>query len=311
MRQFNYTDKCALVVSTSDDYETTWYPYFELIKIYWKNHPKKIYLNTETKQYFDEELAIKNVICTDKKCSWSYRLYNCLAQVEEEYIFFSLEDFFLLGEVRDEVIERCLEWMEENQAISVCRLMPSNSNKLKAIEKYGDFRLAGDDISYRLDTQFALWRKKDLMSFINLDEDPWQFETEGTKRIIGTEKLFLWCYSSVAENVLISAYPYHIYQLNGYGVAWGRWLWNNKIWFKSNNIKGVKYHKLGVLSQWSVKFRWNYLYRAGKPPAKGFARLFQSFYKTIDMIEKAMAQIRINGIKKGIKRMINKRRNKQ
>ena len=55
MSNLTYVNKCALVMSTSDGYQTAWYPYFELIKKYWKNHPKNIYLNTETKVYVDNE----------------------------------------------------------------------------------------------------------------------------------------------------------------------------------------------------------------------------------------------------------------
>ena len=62
-------------------------------------------------------------------------------------------------------------------------------------ERYEPFRIATSDITYRLETQFALWRKKDLMSFIDVRENPWEFESIGSKRIIGTEKKFLWCYN--------------------------------------------------------------------------------------------------------------------
>ena len=308
---FEYTNKCALLVSTSDDYESTWYPYFELIKKYWKNHPVKIFLNSETKSYFDEELNIKNILSKDENTTWSQRLYYSLEQIEEEYVFFSLEDFFLLGDVKDEIIEQCLKWMEENKSIAVCRLMPSNDEKLISTKDYNNFRIAGDDVPFRLDTQFALWRKKDLMSFIDLTETPWQFESNGTERIKGIDKIFLWCYSPIAEDISMSAFPYHIFQLNGYGVAWGRWLWKNKKWFKINNIKKVNYSKLGCLSQCSVKLRFKYLYRAGKKPAKGLARIVQWTYKQIDKIEKSFAQLRINGLKKGIKRIKEKRRKKE
>ncbi len=304
--QFSYSKKCALLVSTSDNYSTTWYPYFELVKHYWKNHPLKIYLNTETKEFCDEELSIINIVGGKQK-TWSKRLYDSLVQIDEEYVFFSLEDFFLLGAVKDEILEKALNWMEASQNIAVCRFIPSNSEKLVYDERYEPFRIATSDITYRLETQFALWRKKDLMSFIDVRENPWEFESIGSKRIIGTEKKFLWCYSEKAEDLTISAFPYHTGPINGYGVAWGRWLFNNKKWFKENGIKGVKFGKLGVLSKRLVDLRYKYLYRVGKKPARGFAKLIQKIYKLIDKIEKGLAQIRINGFKKGIKNISRKR----
>ena len=222
-------------------------------------------------------------------------------------LFRSLEDFFLLGDIKDDVLEQCYNWMEENKNIAVCRIMPSNYDALLYNEKYEPFRFATKEVPYRLDTQFALWRKKDLMSFIDLSENPWQFETNGTKRIIESEKQILWFYAKEREDLETSAFPYHINQIKGYGVAWGRWLFNNKKWFRANGIKGVKYHKLGVLSKTSVNLRYKYLYRVGKPPASGFSKLVQKTYKLIDKIEKGFAQIKINGLKKGLKNISKKR----
>ena len=124
--------------------------------------------------------------------------------------------------------------------------------------------------------------------------------------MINSEKIFLWCYSEKNEDEALSAYPYHIYQLNGHGIAWGRWLWNTKKWLKVNGIKGVNYHKLGVLPKWAVHLRWKYLYRVEKEPAKGFARLVQWIYRQIDRVEKALAQLRVNGFKEGIKKIKKK-----
>lgn len=304
--QYNYTNKCALLVSTSNDYSTTWYPYFELIKRYWKNRPLKVYLNTETKEYHDDEFEVINIV-NGKEKTWSERLFYSLEKIDEEYVFFSLEDFFLLGEVKDDIIEKCLSWMEENEQIAVCRFIPSNYDNLVYNEKYEPFRIATNKTPYRLETQFALWRKKDLMSFIDLRENPWQFETNGTKRIFETEKIFLWCYSKISEDICVSAFPYHITQIEGYGVAWGRWLFNNKKWFKDNGIKGVKFSKLGVLSKKSVQLRYKYLFRTGKEPARGVAKLVQKSYKLIDRIQKGLAQIRINGLKEGLKNISKKR----
>lgn len=303
--EYAYSEKCSLLVSSSDNYETTWYPFFELLKQFWKHHPHKIFLNTETISYQDETLDLINIL-GGKEATWSERLYRCLEQIETEYVIFTLEDFFLLDEVNDEAIEQCLRWMEENDNIAQCRLKASHCPELEENEHYAPFRLAGDEVPFRLDTQVALWRRTALMEFIDLQENPWQFEQRGTERIKGIDKIFLWYYSEQEEDRANMIFPYHVNPRYGYGVAWGRWLWNNKAWFEANGIRGVRYHKLGTLSQWAVKLRFRFLYRIGRGEPKGLEKLIWIAYRGIDRIEKGLALCRVRGIKQGLAE-INKR----
>lgn len=286
----------ALVVSSCDKYEDAWHPYFELIKKYWPGHPKKIYLITEEKSFCCPELDIQ--VCNyNKSLTWSERLYQTLSRIKFKYIIFSLEDFFLLGNVKQERIEECLGWMEENPQIAVCRLFSSNHPRLKATEKYRDFYIADNTIGFRLETQVALWNRETLISFIDLKENPWQFEQDGTKRIMDTDKIFLWHKSDNLYRMDDKIFPYRITQTYGYGIAWGHWLWENKKWFQQNGITDVNY-RLGVLSKRTVYLRFKYLYNNNPPQ---FAKMIRPFWRFIIKLRKVKANIAMNGIKNGIK----------
>lgn len=167
----------VLVVSSCDKYEDAWYPYFELIKKYWPEHPRNIVLITEKKQYSVDGLNI-HTYNYPSSYTWSERLYKTLEKIESKYIIFSLEDFFLLDYVKQDRIDECLCWMEENPNIAVCRLYSSDNNALIPTDKYKDFYIANRNIGYRLETQAALWNRETLMSFIDLSENPWQFEAK-------------------------------------------------------------------------------------------------------------------------------------
>lgn len=292
-----YRDKYTLVVSTSDLYSSALKPFFELIKIYWKDYPQKIILNTENNSYYDKELNIRNSFSTNDT-PWSKRLYDCLKNVDTEYILFCLEDFFLLGNVDTEMINKCLDWMDENSNIAEFRLKTSNDNRLVYNEKYYPFRTAGSNVGFRLDTQAAIWRKKSLMSFLKLDEDPWHFETDGTKRIINSKELFLWHYNEDDEDINAMIFPYHIKQNLGFGIAWGHWLWNNKQHFIENGIEDVDYNILGTLSKRQVEMRFKYLYRVGMGDGTFIEKLIQKLYRIIVRIKKVFRIVKNYGIKK-------------
>ena len=292
----------TLVVSSCDKYEDAWYQYFSLIKKYWKNHPDRIALITETKSYSCDGLNISVFNTKNQSATWSERLYACLDSIDTEYIIFSLEDFFLLDNVNENVLEQCYEWMESNSNIAVCRLYSSEDKKLIKSDKYGEFRIADKTIGYRLDTQAALWRRKDLMSFIDLKENPWQFEEDGTKRIENSEKLFLWHYCETLDNVDNRVFPYQIFQKYGYGIAWGQWLWKNKEWFAKNDIQDVNYRRLGSLSRKAVFDRFNHLY---SPKMTRFDKIRAPFWRMGIRIKKVRQNILTLGLKRGIKESWN------
>jgi hypothetical protein len=221
--------------------------------------------------------------------------------VKTKYILFSLEDFFLLAPVQSSRIEECLRWMNLNPDIVECRLAVSNDPGLKPTDQYRDFYIAGKEVGYRLDTQFALWEKDALLSFLDLSESPWQFEETGTKRIQNSEKIFLWKYAKDDFNLDNMIVPYRINQKYGFGIAWGNWLWNNQKWFEENGIYKVNYKKLGVLSNRCVQRRFKYLYKQN-PDAVG--KIIQYGYRLLVKLKKCFQNIRIYGLKLGMKTSI-------
>jgi|GEM_PF-351012 hypothetical protein len=290
-------DHCSLVVSSCDKYETVWYPYFELIKKYWRDHPNEIYLITESKTYTHKGLNI-TCINTKSKSTWSERLFNCLTKITSKYIIFSLEDFFLLDNVKSDQLEKCFHWMEDNPGIAVCRLAVSCNKDLKHTLQYDGYCIAGKDIGYRLDTQFALWNREALINFLDLSESPWEFEEYGTVRIKDTDKIFLWFYTDDDYSICNMVFPYRINQLYGFGIAWGKWLWNNKKWFVENGINKVNYKKLGVLKEKHVKRRIKYLYNQNPDT---LCKIIKYIYRCVVYTEKVAQNIRIQGIIIGIK----------
>lgn len=295
-------ENVTLVVSSCDKYSDAWYPHFELLKKYWPQHPEKIALITETKQYNCDDLNIKTYNYPES-CTWSERLYRTLESIDTKYIIFILEDIFLLDYVKQEKIDQCINWMDENDDIAVCRLHGSDDNRLKKTELYGDFYIAGPDVGFRLDAQVALWNRETLMSFIDLKETPWEFERKGTERIKDTDKVFLWYHVNDESNTDELIFPYKYKAWLGYGIAWGMWLWNNKEWFEKNNIHNVKYYRLGSISKKAADRRFAHLYN--KNPSK-LDKLIRPFWNLKVLLTRIKASIITLGLTRGIREYLNK-----
>lgn len=269
------SDEVTLLVSSCDKYRTAWLPFFELVKQNWKEHPERIVLNTETLQYMHEGLNIKT-INSPQGSTWSQRILHCLGEIESEFVIFSLEDFFLQKRVNAEILEECLDKMKQNKQIACFRLKASNDAHLVKDDN-SLFRLAGADVPYRLDTQFAMWRKNILISFIEENESPWEFEGKGTQRVRGTDKLFYWYYADnpevISDQLIV---PYVIGHFTGYGIQWGKWLYNNEKLFKQYGIS-ANFDELGVLSEKEVNLRMKTVYNNNAVGKDKVIKIFWSF----------------------------------
>lgn len=279
-------DNCTLVVMSCDKYQTAWLPYFSLLKKYWPEHPKKIFLSAETAIFSFPGLTIE-CVHAEPGDTWSQRLKHCLEVASTDFIVFSLEDFFLQARVKHDRIETCCAYMEQHPEVAVCRLKTStNPEQVLGKEIIPDFYLAGPDVDYRLETQFALWRRTALLGFIDEREDPWAFETKGSQRIKDTPYQFLWyCHPNGDKNLSDLIMPYTVGTETGYGINWGCWLWKNKKLFSDNGIE-CDFSKLPTMNKRQVAYKS--LVRKAVYQKQGglFYRVFALWYRLIQKIKR-------------------------
>lgn len=225
---------CAFLLSTCDSYEDTWSPFFELIKKYWPNISYRIFLNTETKKINDANLPFDiNVINSSGNCTWSQRLINVLDQIDEEYIFMVLDDFFLKSPVKESYIEELLSNMEKDSSIASYQLKAARliqegkafeSNKLLVSEL--------DENGWKTHFVPTIWRKSVLKKWLRPHESIWGFE------LYGSQRARRWHYK---EKVLVVESPviFDYLWVDGCSVIVnGKWLDSVEIdnFFKNNNI---------------------------------------------------------------------------
>jgi len=285
-------DDVALLVMSCDKYSSAWYPFFELIKKYWPEHPQKVYLSSETRGYACQGIDIR-VINSRKVEPWSKRLCDVLETIEEDYIIFSLEDFFLLGNVDNSKILQCLDWMRNDKTLAECRLSTFETITAGEIYKGSEFRVCPPEHGYRVDTQFAIWRKSVLISILNPTETPWQFEGRASDRSRTMTEKLLWFSPANPNDLSSMIMPYYNGWTDGYGIGWGKWRPKNKQWFESNGIKGVKYFHLGTLSEKDIDRRNRYLY---VNPGSLSGKIIKNTYKFMVYADRLFREFMITGI---------------
>lgn len=239
---------CTVLVNSCDKYKEAWFPFFELLKINWKDCPFEITLNTETLQY--EKYGIRSI---NVEGSWGERLALALRQIDTPYIIFLLEDFFIQGKVKTDEINKCINYMKKDDSIACFyfnRIIGYQGNEDEEYEGFFRMNPSDDYNDYIINCQAALWDRNTLIELAEASKDPWEFEVNGyinNKSLIHKKKFYC---SNISHHDAIRKEDIFSYLLKrelGYGIWKSKWLWNNHKLFKRYNIN-VQYKDLGKMS---------------------------------------------------------------
>lgn len=238
MYMFN-TKQPAILVSSCDLYKDAWNPFFRLLEANWKNPPHKIYLVTESEEYKDCTFDVKCIHSSSP--IWSNRIIDALKQIDDEYIWFFLEDFFLEEETNEEIINKAVYTITSSSDIGVIKFIPNISDrwydKSQVVSDY--FSVTPKDYKARSNLMVSLYKKDYFLKMLRKNETPWDFEKFGTYRSRRYNEKVL-----VQNDSAKSAFPYNYQIKYGFGISAKKWLKNNKSLFDKYNIE-VNFDNLG------------------------------------------------------------------
>lgn len=226
-------NKVAVLVNSCDSYSDIWQYFFYFVDTYWKDCPYKFYLNTETSFYDYTAPCGEKLENINSKIGlpWSKRLINALNSIREEYVIHILDDSFILENVNQNTIEKCLSNMENDKNIGCFHFEEHIPNPYNTKENGYGFRQMDSRESFLSTAHATLWRKTFLKKILRKDENPWQFELYGTERIRHyREKVY--ALSADSPSVI----HYYVKGRGGYGISGGKWAPNTVNLFKKHNL---------------------------------------------------------------------------
>lgn len=183
----------AMLFVTCDNYCDAWLPYFACLKNHWPEFCWPIYLCSESKGLEIDGYKIYSPLKNSKEDNrqWSKRLLKTLQHIDEEYILFTLEDFWLTSKVDDNKVRQILSILDNDSSIGyICMI-----NEKKALSdkkggsipwvvcsEYPNLWECTKACHWRLTTQMGLWRKDYLVKMLRSHESAWSFEDLATWR---------------------------------------------------------------------------------------------------------------------------------
>lgn len=232
----------SMLFSSCDKYDDTWRPFFVQLKKFWPEFDMPIYMGAESKSFSFEGFDIRCPLANGPIYSqWSERLLKLLEIIESDYILFTLDDFWITQRVNDSVFRRISSYMENDRRMGfVClkqelKEYSSKKDKESCINcQYPELWRCLKNKSFRITTQFGIWKKSYLVRILRSHESAWYFETRATWR-----SKFMWeRVYDVKENVI--TYPIG-------GTIWGGRVYDNYLDFFDSELINPCIEKRGIL----------------------------------------------------------------
>jgi len=129
---------------------------------------------------------------------WSNRLLKALKEVDTEFVFFVLEDYYFTREIPQEDFEQIVQLLTATDFNKFMYVNQLRSYKVadtlwfeKRMKLFGTPFIQHPTSDYLTSVQPAVWRTSFLKDCVHRDWSPWDLEIKGTKEIAGENNKIL------------------------------------------------------------------------------------------------------------------------
>jgi hypothetical protein len=191
----------SLLIHTCDNYSKFWTGMlfsldfnwdFDKVPVYWASEEISIheYRFTCRDYTYKPNENIRQILTgkTDKN-GFSTRMINALKKIDTKWVIYMQEDMWLLSKIDSELISKLLLFSETIKLDSLkihTKLGYYNKYKLENTEYFIDnIRLQkySDGDNFLHSHNATIWNREYLINHLMEDEDPWNNEIEGSKRM--------------------------------------------------------------------------------------------------------------------------------
>lgn len=169
-----FMDKMTILILSCDKFSDLWEGHIKLLEENWpdRNMRACIVTDCETDRCFPNV----DIIVAANQPEWSDRLKVALQQVNTEYVFVTLDDYFLIEQVQNEKIANVINMMTKEN-IDYVRLFarPKRANGTK-LEGYRGMRRINTDENYSVNLYAGIWKKWFLEKTTEESLSAWKFE---------------------------------------------------------------------------------------------------------------------------------------
>ena len=179
--------RTCILVGSCDSYSDLW-PALSMSYIkHWPDCPFPRFLLTNHK----EAPSGFSTLAVGSDVSWSANLGVRLHRLEADYILLSVDDLVLTKTVRTDAVLDAVRWASASGVTAL--QMVSHEHLWRGVLRSGvgpALRLPLG-ATYRASSVFTLWNREHLLRVLDPVENIWQFEYQGSERLLSDSSVFL------------------------------------------------------------------------------------------------------------------------
>lgn len=168
----------SLLISTCDKFSDLWDANHYFLNMNWANRNIDTFLVTdkETDKKYDDV----KIVSTGNNDQMPTRINKALAQINTPYVLLTLDDYFLIKTIDNNVFNEIIHFMNQNN-IDYCRLYPINKEKKKYTKSNHFFYSINLKKEYAVNLYPGVWKTEFLKKTFSNNIDAWKYEVSLTK----------------------------------------------------------------------------------------------------------------------------------
>lgn len=170
----------TMLILSCDKFSDLWDGHVKQLETYWPDRRMRTIIVTDKPT--DREFSPIDIMFAGDKGAWSDRLAYAVQNVATDYVFVTLDDYFLTKRVANEQIEDLLAMMDKEH-IDYVRLFPRpKAATREELANYKKIHKIDTTVNYSVNLYSGIWRKEFLASTVKKPKTAWQFEVLLHKR---------------------------------------------------------------------------------------------------------------------------------
>ena len=170
----------TMLILSCDKFSDLWDGHIKLLEQNWPDRDMETYIVTDAPA--NKSYPKVQIINAGTDAEWSDRLAYALKHVDTDFVFITLDDYYLIKKVDDKSIVALLEMMEKEN-IDYVRLFPRPKRATREeLPGYKGIRNIDITCNYSVNLYSGLWKKAFIESTVKMPKNAWQFEVLLHKR---------------------------------------------------------------------------------------------------------------------------------
>lgn len=170
----------TMLILSCDKFSDLWDGHIKLLEQNWHDRNMETYIVTDAPT--DKAYENVKILSAETDFEWSERLAFALEYVKTDYVFITLDDYFLIEKVDNNSII-ALTSMMEKENIDYVRLFKRPKRATRdELQGYDKINMLENGNDYSVNLYPGIWKKDFLRSCIKKPLNAWRFEVSLKKR---------------------------------------------------------------------------------------------------------------------------------